>query len=660
MNNILSIGIINNAALLLALSGVNEISYYVPKRFIRYKPVISGILISMICLIIMSVPFTIRPGLFYDTRSILISITALIFGFIPTLIVAAVAIIYRILIGGVGALAGISVIISSAFIGLAWKRWLYPRRPHLRWLNVYAMSILVHATMLACMLLLPAPENFTVIRAISIPVMLVYPVASILLSILIIRQIEHRKVQEQLRSSEEKYIDYIENAPDGIFVADENGRYIEVNKAALRITGYTKDELLNMSLADITSPESIINAYADFESLKNNGYLSVELQFIHKDGSTRWWTVDAVKLAENRFLGFSSDITDRKEADEMLLYVSTHDSLTGLYNRRHFDREIERIDKTGICPLSVVIGDINGLKLINDAFGRKEGDRIIINTARLFQDNCGPEDIVCRTGGDEFSIIMPSADKESAYEMLKKIQSACDVYNRNVSYEAFRISISLGCGTKTDKFDNSKNMIRIAEQYLSQRKLLEIKSSHNAILSSIKATMIEKSHETESHAERLVFLTRPIGIALDLSQVDMDHLELLATLHDIGKVGISDQILNKNGDLTADEWIEMKKHPEAGYRITSASLEFAPIADYILNHHERWDGEGYPQGISGEDIPLLSRIIAVADSYDAMTQERSYQKAMTHEEALDEVLRCSGTQFDPNIVKIFYETMTKT
>ena len=172
--------------------------------------------------------------------------------------------------------------------------------------------------------------------------------------------------------------------------------------------------------------------------------------------------------------------------------------------------------------------------------------------------------------------------------------------------------------------------------------------------------MYEKSHETEEHSERLAALTRMVGEALKLSQIELDHLELLATLHDIGKVGIDDRILGKPGKLTAEEWLEMKKHPEIGYRIAAASPELVSISEFILSHHEHWDGSGYPKGLAGEAIPLLSRIIAVTDAYDAMTENRVYRKAMDRESAIAEIKNNAGTQFDPEIAKLFVGMMKQT
>ena len=169
--------------------------------------------------------------------------------------------------------------------------------------------------------------------------------------------------------------------------------------------------------------------------------------------------------------------------------------------------------------------------------------------------------------------------------------------------------------------------------------------------------MFEKSHETEEHAERLVALSKLVAEGMHLAQKDRDRLELLATLHDIGKVGISDQILSKPGKLNDEEWAEMKRHPEIGYRIAMSSPELIPVAEGILCHQEHWDGTGYPQGLSGESIPLTARIIAVVDAYDAMTQDRPYRVAMSQEAAMREIEKNAGTQFDPRVAGVFIQLM---
>ena len=262
-------------------------------------------------------------------------------------------------------------------------------------------------------------------------------------------------------------------------------------------------------------------------------------------------------------------------------------------------------------------------------------------------------DILARYGGDEFSIILPNMNGDKAYDLTKKIKKLCEEYNKTVNNESFGISISLGYATKMNKDEDIDLIIRTAEDYMYKHKLLESTSSHSDIVSSIKATMFERSYETQQHADRLSKLSRDIGVHLNFTQAQLDDLELLATLHDIGKVGVDDRILNKPGKLEEKEWLEMKKHSEIGYRIAMASPELVPIAEYILYHHERWDGMGYPSGLNKENIPLPSRILAAVDAYDAMTQDRVYRKAMSKEAAVEELRKNAGTQFDPVIIDIF-------
>ncbi len=1161
MERTVLLALLNNAALLLVLSVIFELTYLLPSRYNRFQQVFSGLMIAGICVAIMMVPFTLLPGVVFDTRSILISVTALIFGPVPTAMTAAAAVAVRFIAGGAGALPGIAVILTSALIGLAWRRWVHAKSGTWRWLNVFFMGIAVHVAMLACMLLLPYPDNLSVIRAIAAPVMLVYPFASVLLGLLLLRQKEHKNVQDQLKKSEErfrtlfdkaplgyqsldidgrfidvnqqwldtlgytrdevigkwfgdflhpayreafrkrfplfisqgeihsefemlhkngdvifvsfegkirydadgafgqthcilqditgqkaaeeelrvseakfrhlfetmaqgvvyqaadgpiisanpaaerilglsldqmqgktsmdpgwkairedgsqvagadhpamialrtgkpfgpfvmgifqpainehvwlsinaiplfrqgetipyqvyatflditaerkanqnyqqlfnemvdafaqhdiicdaqgkpvdyrflnvnpafermtglkaadilgrtalevmpdlepywidiygkvaltgepvrfenyagssgkyyevsayqpsphqfactftdvtkrvraeaetkrilsrlqslfdnspspiviinengsiieesavagkilglpqedvsqndaakaappeitdkvlrvlsrspgegqfledidvfefdgskryfesrlfpihspdhherlfgylaidvtqrimaehalkeneeKYSSYIENAPYGIFVVNGKGQYIEANSFASVLTGYSRERLLKMSIGDMTAAESLASVMRQFEKLKSTGSMNEELKFRHGDGTLRWWTVNAVKLSQDRYLGFSVDITEKKDAEANLQYLINHDFLTGLHNRRFFEEELKRVDTPSHLPLTVMMGDINGVKLVNDAFGHHEGDRLIVDSAKILRSCCRDGDTVARIGGDEFGILMPKTDNAAAIEVLAKIYLALNEADANARRDKFMHSVSLGFATKTQADEDVGEIARIAEEYMYQRKLLEHSSSHSAIISSIKATMSEKSHETAEHADRLVVLSKAIAARLNMSQIDRDRLELLATLHDIGKVGISERVLTKQGKLSEDEWVEMRRHPEIGYRIAISTPELIPIAESILCHHEWWDGHGYPQGLSGEKIPLLSRILSIVDAYDAMTQDRPYRRALTHEEAIAEIRKCAGTQFDPLITQIMIENM---
>ncbi|MGI6702798.1 MAG: HD domain-containing phosphohydrolase [Clostridia bacterium] len=477
---------------------------------------------------------------------------------------------------------------------------------------------------------------------------------------------ERKKAEEELKESERSKAVLLSNLPGMAYRCkyDRDWTMQFVSDGCYRLTGYHPESLLGnkeISYNALIQPEyreAIWEEWARVLAQKKAfkyeypiKTASGEVKWVFEQGQGIYNEQEDIQALE----GLIIDITDRKMKEEEVRYLSNHDYLTDLYNHRYFEEAKKRLDTGDNLPLSIIIGDINGVKLINDAFGHAVGDKLIARTAGIIKDCCREEDIVARTGGDEFCILLPKTDSDTALLVLEKIKTACEEYNNAINGEILRIDLSLGYSTKNTTDEKIELVVKAAEDYMYKRKLLEHRSFHSAILSSIRATMFEKSQETEEHAGRLIEMTRKVGMELNLTQTELDELELLATLHDIGKVGIEDRILNKAGRLTDEEWAEMRKHPEIGYRIAMSSLELVSIAEYILSHHERWDGKGYPQGLKGEEIPLPSRILAVADAYDAMTQDRPYRRAMSAEDAAAEIKKNAGSQFDPEIVRVFLE-----
>jgi diguanylate cyclase (GGDEF)-like protein len=358
------------------------------------------------------------------------------------------------------------------------------------------------------------------------------------------------------------------------------------------------------------------------------------------------YTVHSKKRA-NKLLNL--EIIKVKEQEEKIRELSFHDTLTGLYNRRYLEEELSRMDVERQLPISVIVADVNGLKVTNDALGHNEGDKLLQKAAEVLKNACRAEDIAARIGGDEFVIFFPQTTVEDVSEIAQRIHKNC-VENCKTIITG---TISIGYATKTNPQDDIEDIIKKAEEMMYRHKLLESQSIRSRIISSLQATLHEKNIETIQHAQRIVETTTKLGEELKLLQQDMDNLNLLANLHDIGKIAIDEQILKKSDKLTLKEMNEIKKHSEIGYRIAKSTQILSNIAEYILYHHEHWDGQGYPHGLKGEEIPLLSRILAIADAFDAMTNDRPYQKAISKEEAIEELKKGSGKQFDPELVPIF-------
>lgn len=481
---------------------------------------------------------------------------------------------------------------------------------------------------------------------------------------------ERIEAEEKLHESERTRAMILSNLPGMAYRCNIDREWTMqfVSDGCYELTGYKPEDLVGnkeLSFNELIDPE--FREYVRIkweEAIILGDVFREEYSITTAMGDVKWvYEQGRCVYGENgraiALEGLIIDITERKKKEDEINYLNYYDVLTDLYNRRFFVKRLIELDEKSCLPLSVIIGDINGLKLINDAFGHAQGDRLIVAIARIIKDCIRKNDIAARTGGDDFSILLLETDDIEAYEIMDRIESACNEYISKSNDAMFITNISLGCATKISEKEPIEDIIKSAEDRMYLNKLLQNKSLHNSVISSIKTTLLEKSQETEEHALRLIKLSTSIGRKMKLTVEQLNELELLSTLHDIGKIGVSDNVINKPGKLTCEERVLMNKHPEIGYRIAMASHELLPIANYILCHHERYDGNGYPQGLKGEEIPLLARIISVVDAYDAMTEDRSYRKAMTMENAIREIKRNAGTQFDPEIVKIFIDTVSE-
>jgi diguanylate cyclase (GGDEF)-like protein len=347
-----------------------------------------------------------------------------------------------------------------------------------------------------------------------------------------------------------------------------------------------------------------------------------------------------------------ADITEKQNAEDRVFYLSFHDKLTSVYNRAYVDSIISQLQLESTLPIGVIMADMNGLKLTNDVFGHQNGDKLLINVAQVLLSCCRKKDMVARWGGDEFLIILPGSDVSVCERVCERIKQVC----REVEPDPIELSISLGYATLENWNADLLSMVSVAENMMYSKKLTESKDFRRKIILDTEQMLQTKCFEEPGHMQRLQTMAsrfaRTLGI-VDGSK-EWDALIMLATDHDIGKVALPRAILGKSGLLEPGEWQIIKTHPEIGYRMAQ-SIEEPVLAQEILALREHYDGGGYPSGLRGAEIPLNSRIVAIIDAYDVMTHDRPYRGKRSPTEAVQELERCAGTQFDPELTRAFLE-----
>lgn len=475
----------------------------------------------------------------------------------------------------------------------------------------------------------------------------------------VIIDITERKARE-LEVQEQKSIlrTIIDAVPEAIFYKDKESRIVGCNKNFQDF--YKKkgiEEVVGKTDMDLLPDKELAKVFTeqDKEIVRTQQRKYFQNHIIDDEGNSRFEENLKIPVINNGeawgIVGVSRDITERKTWEEKLKYYSEIDVLTGLYNRRSFEEKLKDLNNEQYLPLGIIMGDVNGLKIVNDTFGHFEGDRLLKEISNVLKTVCGNDGYIFRWGGDEFIILLPNCNELNCEKTIGRIIEQCE----DSKYTYIQLSIALGETVKYDMNEDIYQCIKNVEERVYRKKLLDKKSIKSSIMESLRNSLEEKNMETFEHTDRVIEYAVAVGKELKLKPSQLDELAIVAELHDIGKIGIGEEILLKPSALTKEEFEIMKTHTEKGYRIINASSELDNVAKCVLTHHERWDGKGYPLGLKGEEIPLISRIINIVDSYDVMTNERVYKKAMSKESALNELLRCSGTQFEPNIVQCFIE-----
>lgn len=459
----------------------------------------------------------------------------------------------------------------------------------------------------------------------------------------------------------------LDTAAEGIYGIDPNGKCSFCNLRCLELLGYKKEE-------ELIGKDMHALVHSRY---KDGSKLPISKCRIHKvivSGEKVYaedevfWRADGTyfevqyyaypKYKDNKIIGgviTFMDISERIKNEEKIQYLSYHDSLTGLINRQGFEMEIPKYNRSECLPLSILYGDLNCLKLSNDIFGHAAGDKLIIKAAQVLQSVCGRNGTVARIGGDEFILLLPCTDPQGAVQIMVQIK-------QNLLQDTslvIKCSISMGSYTKYSLDEGMEQSLKKAENEMYLEKTSQRNSNEMVMLAELISALHGRSPREKTHSENISRLCEEMGIALEWPQSDIKNLRDAGFYHDIGKIVLNEELLCKTSKLSAMEKLEKQQHPIVGYRILNLFDNTLDLAEAVYYHHERWDGKGYPKGLEGEEIPIQSRIIAIAEQYDHLLNPTN-DKALAKEEALLRIHQLAGVKFDPQLTDLFISIMKQS
>lgn len=473
--------------------------------------------------------------------------------------------------------------------------------------------------------------------------------------------VQRRESNETLAYERNKYYQTLLSIGDGVMVVDRNHNIEFLNAVAARLTGWSSEEARGKNYREVfvlsheeeghTINDPIAEAFSTgaVQELDSHAVLTSRQgkRYLLEDSAAA--IPDEAGAPAGVVLVFR-DVTEKKEQSKKIEYMSFHDALTDLYNRRFFEAEARRLDIEANLPITVLMGDVDSLKLTNDIFGHAYGDMLLKKIAAAMRSVCRQEDIIARWGGDEFVLLLPKTDGEKAAQLAERI---CEKLTCQ-QVQAIRCSISLGWATKEDAAQEIMQVLGSAEANMYAKKALDRTGTLNRDLNMLMDALFGKSERERQHAQRMQLVCRQLGESLGLPASDLDKLGDAGYLHDIGKVVVGTELLEADRDLDQLEGYDMRMHPAIGYRILSSFDTTLELAEAVLAHHENWDGSGYPKGLRGERIPLLARILAVVEAYDYLLHNFDAPKESERRAAaLAELRLYTGKKFDPRITEAF-------
>lgn len=441
-------------------------------------------------------------------------------------------------------------------------------------------------------------------------------------------------------------------------VRDESGKIKDIR---ILNANYRYESLMELNLEQVRGKTltEIFNVktppYFDYyKKLDRTGITQTFTSYfpLHK----KYYHITMVNLEKDKLAVVFLDVSNDQSLSSQLSTMSYNDSLTGLYNFRYYNEIIQKYSQPSYFPLSIIVVDLNALKLFNDAFGHEYGNELIKEAADFLNKTFGFLGKVMRTGGDEFVILLPNMPHDTALnKMATAKQKSASVKVGNIG-----VSMSFGLTTMSDREKSYDYHFRVAENKMYHYKLRDGIYLRTQLLKQIETMLYENVPFEKDHSRRVVALCEHFAKDLELPRNLSTLLKDAAQYHDIGKVAVDKDLLNSSKKMDAIDAIKLKSHVEVGYRLLSSIPDMGAIADVVLSHHENVDGTGYPRRIKQEEIPLLSRVLRIVETYDVLTHKTPYSNALTKDKAAKEMWAFAGSHFDRDLLEVFINKTIKT
>jgi diguanylate cyclase (GGDEF)-like protein/PAS domain S-box-containing protein/putative nucleotidyltransferase with HDIG domain len=448
---------------------------------------------------------------------------------------------------------------------------------------------------------------------------------------------------------------------DGVISTDAEGNVQFMNKVAEQLTGWQADEAKGRAFEEVFKILSGRNRHPCPNPVKmvletkEQVALDEDTILIARDGDERFINDSAAPIlsASHNVTGvvlvFRDSTTQRIKQDEIRT-LSVTDPLTTLPNRRYYEQAKEEMNKEPYYPLTLVLADVNGLKLTNDAFGHKAGDELLRRVSQVMRTTCRDEDIISRIGGDEFVLLLPQTDALHAQAIVKRINTALE----KEKIRGIQLSVSFGYAVKDESEESYEDTFKVAEDVMYRNKLRESMTFKKQVINTLLSRLYEQEEGAEIHSKLVASLASTFAESLGYRKDEVENIRLAGLYHDLGKIAINPSILTMPEEaLSRTQVVELQRHAEIGYNILRSVGEYAAFAEAVLHHHEKWDGSGYPQNLKQEDIPEGAQILAIANTY------ADKLPTLGREDTLTFMQERSNTYFNPELLETFITKVVK-